>query len=171
MKVEDVTGKQTILAGIVLAALFLWYFDWAIWACVFVTVLGFCLAKDWKTLKSRMNGLFGKAAIDDEVCAEEVIRDVNDDDSLLDGGKTLWQGSRRIHFIYDPQYRNTVREVTVHKVISMGRSNNETYFKGHCHLRNEPRTFRLDRIKSREVTDVSTGEVSHFRKMFGLPGR
>lgn len=61
--------------------------------------------------------------------------------------------------------------MTVHKVVSVGRTNEDTYFRAHCHMRNEPRTFRLDRIKGRKVVDTATGEVATFRQLFGLRGR
>jgi predicted DNA-binding transcriptional regulator YafY len=93
----------------------------------------------------------------------------SDTDDFLEAGKTIWQGSRQIRFAYsDHKGAYTDREVTVHRVVSMGRGNGDTYFRGLCHMRGEPRTFRLDRIKGNKVADTSTGELATFRQLFGL---
>jgi predicted DNA-binding transcriptional regulator YafY len=102
--------------------------------------------------------------------AEPVSDDEEDD--FLNAGKTVWQGSRQIRFAYQSNGGDySDREVTVHKVVSMGRANEDTYFRGLCHMRGEPRTFRLDRIKGNKVADTSTGELATFRQLFGLRSR
>jgi hypothetical protein len=167
MKAMNMTGKQAALAGIFWMAIFLWYFEWAVWSWLVAIFFGVVGLIQWPAMKALFSERFPEKA--PEVFDQDDPANNDDDQDFLSNGKILWQGSRRIQFVYDPRYRDTVREVTVHKVISLGRSNYETYLQGHCHLRNETRTFRLDRIKNRKVTDTTTGEFTHFRQMFGLP--
>lgn len=89
-------------------------------------------------------------------------------------GETIWTGSKQIRFAYrsaDGDY--TDREVTVHKVVSSGTGwSDDIYFVGHCHLRNEPRTFRLDRVRHRnKVVDTATGEIGTLRQVLGVKRR
>lgn len=113
-----------------------------------------------------------RAAAPVPVAIERSELQVGEDDDFLADGKVVWQGNRQIRFAYaDHSGGATDREVTVHKVVSLGRANEDTYFRGLCHLRNEPRTFRLDRIKGNKVADTSTGEVATFRQLFSLRSR
>ncbi|UNG19278.1 WYL domain-containing protein [Stutzerimonas zhaodongensis] len=92
----------------------------------------------------------------------------NDDEYI--SGETVWTGSKQIRF----NYRNSKgeysdREVTVHKVVV---GDEDTYFVGLCHMRNEPRTFRLDRVFPRnKVTDTATGEINTLRRVLGVKRR
>ena len=61
---------------------------------------------------------------------------------------------------YQIDYQNgkfeiTTRIITISKLY---RENNINYIRGFCHLRNEYRTFRLDRIIG-YITDIETGEI------------
>lgn len=89
-------------------------------------------------------------------------------------GETIWTGSKQIRFAYrtsDGDYSD--REVTVHKVVSSGSGwSDDIYFVGFCHLRGEPRTFRLDRVRYRnKVVDTATGEVGTLRQILGVKRR
>ena len=98
----------------------------------------------------------------------DFIGDDDEDDFLADG-RIVWKGSKTIRFAYgDFSGDKSDREVTVHQVVALGPTVGQTYFRGHCHLRDEPRTFRADRIKGRKVIDTETGEIATFLKMFGL---
>ncbi len=85
-------------------------------------------------------------------------------------GETIWTGAKQIRFNYrNAQGEYSDREVTVHKVVA---GEDDTYFVGLCHMRNEPRTFRLDRVYPRnKVTDTATGEINTLRKILGVKRR
>lgn len=152
------------LGGCVIVALpFLWFFDWKPWAWIAMGV--FCVLMCIVWLSEALKVYRAELGVKPE--SGPARSDNNDDD--LSNTKVVWRGNRQIRFTYkgydsDP----TEREVTVHHVNVRGRSSSDIYFFGHCHLRNEPRTFRLDRIKGK-VVDTSTGEIKDFRQMFDMP--
>ncbi|MFU7365803.1 WYL domain-containing protein [Pseudomonas aeruginosa] len=82
-------------------------------------------------------------------------------------GETIWTGAKKVRFNYrNSQGEYLDREVTVHKVVAV---EGDTYFVGFCHIRNEPRTFRLDRVfPSNRVIDGATGEINTLRKILGV---
>ena len=63
--------------------------------------------------------------------------------------RTIWQGDpRTIEFTYGTRDGDkTRRKVDVEQVLVDGRG--EIYMRAFCHLRNEPRTFRFDRIRTK----------------------
>lgn len=139
---------------------FLWFFDWKPWAWITAGIFCVLMCCVWlsEALKVYRSGSGGDAVS---------ARSSDEDDSLSDG-KVVWRGSRQIRFAYAGYESDaTDREVTVQQVVSKGSLNAKTYFRGHCHLRNESRTFRVDRIKGK-VADTSTGEMMTFRQLFDL---
>ena len=86
----------------------------------------------------------------------------------------LWTGEKRIRFSYRTgDVDSNEREVTVYEISTAGSGwSDDIYFKGHCHLRNEERTFRLDRVRYRnKVQNVETGEVGTLRQIFDIKQR
>lgn len=86
----------------------------------------------------------------------------------------LWSGERRIRFAYrSGDGSDTTREVTVYQVKSVGSGwNDDLYFSGLCHLRDEERMFRLDRVRYRnKVEDVDTGTIGTLRQIFSITER
>ena len=170
---KEIPSFAASMGGVaVLVVPFLWYFDWAGWAWVVAAVIAVVGAFGWlsETLKhhraTRENP--GSSHADSQYSYSPAP---SDDDDLLSGGRVVWQGSRQVSFDYQSFGGDgTNREVTVHKVVSKGRGNSDTYFQGLCHLRGETRTFRLDRIKGK-VVDASTGEMATFRQLFELGSR
>jgi len=159
--------KDLLLGLTVLAVPFLWFFDWAGWAWGVTGFFYVVALVGWfsETLKAY------RAERDADQQPHQVASNefVDDDDDLLADGKVVWKGSKAIRFAYgDFQGGKSDREVTVHQVVALGSTVGQTYFRGHCHLRDEPRTFRVDRIKGRKVVDTETGEISTFLKLFGL---
>ncbi len=61
---------------------------------------------------------------------------------------------------YQIDYQNRKFEVTTRiiTITKIYRENSINYIRGFCHLRNEYRTFRLDRIIG-YITDIETGEM------------
>lgn len=115
-----------------------------------------------------MGGQRYAGSLSDQGDIGDFIGDDDEDDFLADG-KIVWKGSKTIRFAYgDFSGDKSDREVTVHQVVALGPTVAQTYFRGHCHLRDEPRTFRADRIKGRKVIDTETGEIATFLKTFGL---
>ena len=151
------------LGGSVLLSLpFLWYFDWKPWA--WVTAGIFCILMCCVWLSEALKVYRRESG----VTAESARSSEGDD---LPEGKLVWQGSRQIRFAYKGyESEATDREVTVYQVVSKGGTNAETYFRGLCHLRNEPRTFRVDRIKGK-VADTFTGEMTTFRQLFDMSNK
>lgn len=167
MKTGTPPLKDLMLGITVLAVPFLWFFDWAGWAWFVVGFFYVVAVVGWfgETLKAY------KAQRDAGLLPdhEEAGDFVDDDDDLLADGKVVWKGSKTIRFAYgDFKGGKSDREVTVHQVVALGATVGQTYFRGHCHLRDEPRTFRADRIKGRKVIDTETGEIATFLKTFGL---
>lgn len=172
MSTEYPSIKAPLLGLIVCVVPFLWYFDWATWAWIVAGVFLAAAVCSWfsEALEIYRNKQEGEVFDSADDYRPDLVED--DDDDFLSEGKTIWEGSRHIRFAYsDHSGDSSEREVTVRRVVSLGRANGDTYFLGYCHLRNEPRTFRLDRIKSRKVTDTSTGEMATFRQLFGLRSR
>lgn len=160
------------MAGVAIIDLvMLWYFDWAGWAWVAAAVLAVMVLMGWfqealKVHRERSGTSPGPSSSR----SPNGLSSVSEDD-VTDGGQLLWQGQRQIRFAYQSsESGDSDREVTVHRVVSKGRGNSSTYFKGYCHMRREPRTFRVDRIQGK-VTDTSTGEMATFRQLFDLSAR
>lgn len=172
MSKEYPSFKATMGGAAVITVPLLWYFDWAGWAWVVAGVIVAICALGWlqEALKVHRDNAQGESQSGGHHSAGEPSAGVDGDD-VLAGGRLVWEGSRTIRFAYQSfDADNSDREVTVSKVVSKGRSNSDTYFNGYCHLRREPRTFRLDRIKGK-VTDTSTGEMATFRQLFELSAR
>ena len=72
-------------------------------------------------------------------------------------------------------YRNNTWENTLRKVLPevLFRSGDSWYLAAFCHLRNEARTFRLDRIGSARLTEISdtTHGVAQELREHGVPWR
>lgn len=150
----------------------LWYFDWAGWAWVAAAVLAVMVLMGWlkEALEVHREGSGSSPAPSSSRSASGLSSAAEDGDAAEDS-QLLWQGQRQIRFAYQSSDSgDSDREVTVHLVVSKGRGNSSTYFKGYCHMRREPRTFRVDRIQG-AVTDTSTGEMTTFRQLFDLGGR
>ncbi|SER18294.1 WYL domain-containing protein [Pseudomonas soli] len=176
MNKEYPSFKAPMGGVVVIDLLMLWYFDWATWAWVVAVVLVFAVLVGWLNEALEVHRANQEYTPQRELGATgyqpapSTYSD-SDDDDLMDSGRVLWQGQRQIRFAYQSfETGDSDREVTVHKVVSKGRGNSSTYFKGFCHMRGEPRTFRLDRIKGR-VTDTSTGKMATFRQLFELSSR
>lgn len=164
--------KAAIGGVAIIDLVLLWYFDWAGWAWGVAIAIAALIVIGWfqdalkvhRENQERSSEGNGRQPSPTGYCN-------SDDDELTDSGRVLWQGDRQIRFAYQShETGDSDREVTVHKVISKGRGNSSTYFKGYCHMRREPRTFRLDRIKGK-VTDTATGEMATFRQLFELASR
>lgn len=161
------------MAGVALFTVpMLWFFEWATWAWIataVITVIGL-----WGWFQATMEVHRQRPESPPDVSDFLPHRSMSygsDDEDLMESGRLLWQGHRQIRFAYQSfDSGDSDREVTVHKVVSKGRGNSSTYFKGFCHMRGEPRTFRLDRIKGK-VIDTSTGEMATFRQLFELSSR
>lgn len=172
MSKEYPSFKATMGGAAVITVPLLWYFDWAGWAWGVAVAIVVVCALGWlqEALKVHRENELGGSDSDSHHPAGGVSAGLDDDD-VMAGGRLVWEGSRTIRFAYQSfEADNSDREVTVHKVVSKGRSNGDTYFNGYCHLRGEPRTFRLDRIKGK-VTDTSTGEMATFRQLFEMSAR
>ena len=162
MSAEYSSLRTQLITATVLAIPTLWFFDWhwGAWIaalCFYLFGTAVWLSEALKVYRAEKAG--EPAASSDFV----------DNDDVLADGKVVWRGSKTIRFAYgDFQGDRSDREVTVHQVVAMGPTVGQTYFRGHCHLRDEPRTFRVDRIKGRKVIDAETGEISTFLKLFGL---
>lgn len=165
----------------ILAVPFLWYFDWANWAWIVVAIVYAVAICGWfsEALKiyRAKQGAAAEPFKSDFVRARQEVPGRSgghdfDDDYVK--GETIWAGSKQIRF----EYRSSAgdysdREVTVHKVLSSGTGwSDDIYFVGLCHLRNEPRTFRLDRVRPRnKVVDTATGELGTLRQTLGVKRR
>lgn len=172
MSKEYPSFKATMGGAAVITLPLLWYFDWVGWAWVVAAVIFAICGFGWlqEALKVHRENTEGGLESDGHHAAGSASAG-SDGDDVLDGGRLVWEGARTIRFAYQSfDADSSDREVTVHKVVSKGRSNGDTYFNGYCHLRREPRTFRLDRIKGK-VTDTSTGEMATFRQLFELSAR
>lgn len=60
-------------------------------------------------------------------------------------GKTLWTGSRKLHIEYTNQ-QGEVSERDIDLKAIKANSAGEIYFRAYCHLRNETRSFKADRV-------------------------
>lgn len=176
---SDFKGPMAGLA--ILAVPFLWFFGWAPWAWG-VVIVGYLVAvSQWisEALKVRRAkpGVAASPFKSDFVRSRQEALARSGVDGFADDyvqGETIWTGSKQIRFAYrtsDGDYSD--REVTVHKVVSSGTGwSDDIYFFGHCHLRNEPRTFRLDRVRYRnKVVDTATGEIGTLRQVLGVKRR
>lgn len=176
MNKEYPSFKAPMGGILVINLLLLWYFDWAGWAWgvaafLIATVLFGWLKEALEIHRENQHYMPERTLGATGYQPAHTAPLDSDDDDLMDSGRVLWQGHRQIRFAYQSfDTGDSDREVTVHKVVSKGRGNSCTYFKGFCHMRGEPRTFRLDRIRGR-VTDTSTGEMATFRQLFELSAR
>lgn len=174
---KEYPSFKTPMGGIaVIDLMMLWYFDWAVWAWIVAAVLAFLVFLGWfqQTMEVHRENQERASEYTHAGTSYQPSHPTysdSDDDDLMDSGRVLWQGHRQIRFAYQSfETGDSDREVTVHKVVAKGRGNSSTYFKGYCHMRGEPRTFRLDRIQGK-VTDTSTGEMATFRQLFELSTR
>lgn len=180
MDYPDFKGPMVGLA--ILAVPFLWFFDWAGWAWIVVAVVYVIAIVGWFSEGMKVYRA-NKSSGSPEPFKTDFVRsrqqapatpargDFNDEHVQ---GETIWTGSKQIRFAYrnsDGDYSD--REVTVHKVVSSGSGwSDDIYFMGFCHLRSEPRTFRLDRVRQRnKVVDTATGEVGTLRQTLGVKRR
>ncbi|MHB0817688.1 WYL domain-containing protein [Stutzerimonas stutzeri] len=170
MSAEYPEFKAPMLGLAILAVPFLWYFDWAGWAWIVVGLVYALAISGWYA-EVRKIYLANKAGDSSLGTARDQANkpfEHNDDEYIQ--GETIWTGAKQIRF----NYRNSKgeysdREVTVHKVVA---GDEDTYFVGLCHMRNEPRTFRLDRVSPRnKVTDTATGEINTLRRVLGVKRR
>ena len=182
MSAEYPDFKAPMIGLAILAVPFLWFFDWAAWAWVvvavaYLVVIGQWLSEGMKVYRANQSGQSASPFKSDFVRAPKAssspAHPSNYDDDHV-SGETIWSGSKQIRFEYrtsDGDYSD--REVTVHKVVSSGSGwSDDIYFMGHCHLRNEPRTFRLDRVRPRnKVVDTATGELGTLRQILGVKRR
>lgn len=169
MNKEYPSFKAPMGGVVVIDLLMLWYFDWAVWAWVVAAVLAVAVLCGW--FQEALNiHRENKESTPPQPLGQSSRSSSSrsDDDDLMDSGRVLWEGHRQIRFAYQSfETGDSDREVTVHKVVVKGRGNSSTYFLGYCHMRGEPRTFRLDRIKGK-VADTATGEMATFRQLFEL---
>jgi len=180
---KDYPEFKAPMVGITaLAVPFLWYFGWAPWAwgvvvVVYLVVIGQWLSEALKIHRESQGaaaGPFKSDFVRDRSASTAQAGAFEHNDAEYVQGETIWTGSKQIRFAYrsaDGDY--TDREVTVHKVVSSGTGwSDDIYFVGHCHLRNEPRTFRLDRVRHRnKVVDTATGEIGTLRQVLGVKRR
>ena len=182
MSAEYPDFKAPMIGLAILAVPFLWFFDWAAWAWVvvvvaYLVVIGQWLSEGMKVYRANQgNGSPEPFKTDfvrsrQQAPATSAHGDFNDE---YVQGETIWTGSKQIRFAYrtsEGDYSD--REVTVHKVVSSGSGwSDDIYFMGFCHLRGEPRTFRLDRVRQRnKVVDTATGEVGTLRQILGVKRR
>ncbi len=170
--------KAPIVGITALAIAFLWYFGWAPWAWVvvivaYLVVIGQWLSEALKIYRAQQGdaaGPFKSDFVRDRSASPDQSGAFEHNDAEYIQGKTIWTGAKQIRFNYrNSQGEYSDREVTVHKVVA---SADDTYFVGFCHMRNEPRTFRLDRVYPRnKVTDTATGEINTLRKILGVKRR
>lgn len=160
-----------MIGAAVLDLLILWYFDWSGGAVVAALMIALIVLVGWcKDTLAYHRGVRESQA---EVHVSRSLRrkSSNPDDDFMEEGLLLWQGQRRIRFAYHSfDTGDSDREVTVRKVVSKGSESRRIYFNGYCHVRGEPRTFRVDRIQGR-VIDTATGEMATFGQLFDLRSR
>lgn len=163
----------TPLLGLtILLAPCLWYFDWATWSWITAGVLYVLICCGWlsEALKIYRAGQTSPGAAFSG--GRNHYLDDFEEDEFLNEGKVVWKGRRQVCFSYcDHHGSSSNREVIVHQVVAIGRTKADFYFRGHCLLRNEPRTFRVDRVQGRMIADVVTGEVTTFHQFFALRQR
>jgi hypothetical protein len=157
---------------------FLWYFGWAGWAWLVVAIACVLVIGQWLSEALKIHrenqavpaGPFKSDFVRDRPAASSQSSAFKHNDDEYIQGETIWTGSKQIRFNYrNTQGEHSDREVTVHKVVANA---DDLYFVGLCHLRNEPRTFRLDRVHPRgKVTDTATGEINTLRKILGVKRR
>ncbi|HDS1696299.1 MULTISPECIES: WYL domain-containing protein [Pseudomonas] len=172
MSKEYPSFAKPMLGVAIIDLMMLWYFDWAGWAWVAAAVLAVMVLMGWfkEALAVHREGEVQSPG-SSRYSSPSDVSSVLENDDVTDGGQVLWQGQRQIRFAYQSSDTgDSDREVTVQRVVSKGRGNSSTYFKGYCHMRREPRTFRVDRIQGK-VTDTSTGEMATFRQLFELSAR
>lgn len=172
MSKEYPSFAKPMLGVAIIDLMMLWYFDWAGWAWVAAAVLAVMVLMGWfkEALAVHREGAVPSPG-SFRYSSPSDVSSVLENDDVTDGGQVLWQGQRQIRFAYQSSDTgDSDREVTVQRVVSKGRGNSSTYFKGYCHMRREPRTFRVDRIQGK-VTDTSTGEMATFRQLFELSPR
>ncbi len=162
----------SLIAGIaILDLLILWYFDWSGGAFIAALVLAAFALSGWCIEAIAYYRSVRETKSDIHVSRPSRKRSSKSDDGFVEGGLVLWQGQRRIRFAYRSfETGESDREVTVRKVLSKGSDFRRIYFNGYCHVRGEPRTFRVDRIKG-PVIDTATGEMATFPQLFDLSSR
>lgn len=157
------------LAGIDL--LILWYFDWSGGALVGATALTIFAVGGWTIETIAHQRESRESQTEANVSRRSRKKSSDAGDGFMEEGLVLWRGQRRIRFAYHSfEAGNSDREVTVRTVASKGSGSKRIYFNGHCHVRGEPRTFRVDRIQGR-VIDTATGEMATFPELFDLRSR
>lgn len=172
MSKEYPSFAKPMVGVAIIDLMMLWYFDWAGWAWVAAAVLAVMVLMGCfkEALAVHREGAVQSPG-PSRYSSPSEVSSVLENDDVTDGGQVLWQGQRQIRFVYQSSDTgDSDREVTVQRVVSKGRGNSGTYFKGYCHMRREPRTFRVDRIQGK-VTDTSTGEMATFRQLFELSAR
>lgn len=176
---KDFPEFKAPMVGITaLAVPFLWYFGWAPWAwgvvvVVYLVVIGQWLSEALKIHREKQGaaaGPFKSDFVRDRSASAAHAGAFEHNDAAYVQGETIWTGAKQIRFNYrNSEGEYSDREVTVNKVVA---SADDLYFVGLCHLRNEPRTFRLDRVYPRnKVTDTATGEINTLRKILGVKRR
>lgn len=170
--------KATLGGATILAVPFLWFFDWQTWAWICAGIFYALIIAGWLSQALevyRANKATPQSPFKSDFVTSRAAPSASEElgEDLEDFGEEIWQGNKRIRFAY----RNAVsdgtdREVSVRKVMSAGSGHDDDiYFQGYCHLRNEPRTFRLDRVKGRKVVDTATGEIGTLRQILGIKRR
>lgn len=168
-KPESLAGLMVGIA--ILDLLILWYFDWSGGAFIAAFVLAAFALSGWCIEAIAYYRGVREAEPDIHASQPSRQRSSKSNDGFVDGGLVLWQGQRRIRFAYHSlETGESDREVTVRKVVSKGTDSKRIYFNGYCHVRGEPRTFRVDRIKGL-VIDTVTGEMATFPQLFDLSSR
>lgn len=159
---------KTLMGGVaVIDLLILWYFDWSGGALVAALALATFALSGWCIETIAYHRAVRETKSDIRASRPSRQRSSKSADGFVEGGLVLWQGQRRIRFAYRSfDTGESDREVTVRKVVSKGDSR-RIYFNGYCHVRGEPRTFRVDRIKGL-VVDSATGEMATFPQLFDL---
>lgn len=162
----------TLMGGVAaIDLLILWYFDWSGGAFVAVLVLAVFVLSGWCIETIAYHRGVRETKSDIHVSRPSRKKPSKSDDGFMEGGLLLWQGQRRVRFAYRSfETGESDREVTVRKVVSKGSDSRRIYFNGYCHVRGEPRTFRVDRIKG-PVIDTATGETASFPQIFDLSSR
>ncbi|TLX57862.1 hypothetical protein DN826_06405 [Stutzerimonas nosocomialis] len=168
--------KATLGGATILAVPFLWFFDWQTWAWICAGIFYTLIIAGWLSQALevyRANKATPQSPFkSDFVTGRRNAESCSVDDDEDDYGETIWTGSKRIRFAYrNAMSDGSDREVTVHKVEAGSGHDDDIYFQGYCHLRNEPRTFRLDRVKGRKVVDTGTGEIGTLRQVLGIKRR
>lgn len=79
---------------------------------------------------------------------------------------TIWSGERHVRFPYtDSNGNHTQRDLLLRKVY---RDGDTTYIQGFSYLREDERTFRLDRVTGNFI-DADSGEAGSLDVLLGIP--